>query len=77
MACILIKIVSYTTPFTAKPYIIITTLKAPSLSAVSETFQVIELIFFFFFFSKDWLFFPRTMEISQEVSKMWNIVRNV
>ena len=44
------KGVIYINPFSTKPYIIITTGRAPSLSAVTETFYVIEQIFFFFFF---------------------------
>ena len=77
--------------FSTKPYIIIiTTCKVPSLSAVAEarekgfflnrstheSFYVIELSFFFFFLSKA-EFLPRTMKISQNVSKMGDIVRSV
>ena len=51
-------------PFSAKPYIIIKFRKVPILSAVAETF------FFFLSFCKKTDSFPRTMEISQKVSKM-------
>ena len=63
-------------PFSAKPYIIITIRKAPSLSPVAETRKKIFFIgitlatklfffffFFFFFFLSKIEFFPRTMKI--------------
>ena len=46
-----------------------------------ESFYVIELnlvsFFFFFFFLPKTEFFPRTMKMSQKVSKMGDIARNV
>ena len=46
-----------------------------------QNFLSYRAFFFFFFFGGGGCqkidFFPKTMEISQKVSKMWNIVRNV
>ena len=48
------------------------------LIALATKVFVIDLtIFFFFFFFWQTEFFPRTMEISQKVSKMGDIARNV
>ena len=64
-------------PLSTKPYIIITIHKVSSFSAVSETFLSSRANCFFSFFWQKSDYFLRTMEISQKVSKMWNIVRNV
>ena len=51
-------------PFSSKRFIITTTRRAPSLLGVAETFPSYKAIFFLSDFS------PRTIEMSQKISKM-------